>query len=120
MDAGSTRVDPTAADPFAGHHLDGDRLEFALAAVVPDLGFSLAGSDPAEDALPGVQQISSGADVLLALGTVPWQETTSEPTLSTLPIPVVAVPLDAGQPSAGPLTSPALLERCVTALRTLA
>ncbi len=58
--------------------------------------------------------------MLLALGTVPWQETTSEPTLSTLPVPVVAVPLDAGQPSAGPLTSPALLERCVTALRTLA
>ncbi len=100
--------------------------EFALAAVVPDLGFSLAGSDLAEDAFPGVQQISSEvyssieADVLLALGTVPWQETTSEPTLSTLPVPVVAVPLDDGQPSAGPLTSPALLERYVTALRSLA
>jgi iron complex transport system substrate-binding protein len=99
--------------------------EFALAAVVPDLGFELAGSDLAEDAFPGVQQISSEvyssirADVLLALGTVPWQETTSAPTLSTLPIPVVPVALDDGQPSAGPLTSPALLERYVTALRSL-
>ena len=43
---------------------------------MPDLGSTLAGSDLAEDAF-------------LALGTVPWQET-SEPTLSTLPIPVVA------------------------------
>ncbi len=100
--------------------------EFALAAVVPELGFQLGGSDLAQDAFPGVQQISSEvyssiqADVLLALGTVPWQETTSEPTLSTLPIPVVPVPLDDGQPSAGPLTSPALLERYVTALRSLA
>jgi ABC-type Fe3+-hydroxamate transport system substrate-binding protein len=96
--------------------------EFALASVVPDLGFELAGSDRAEDAFPGVQPVSSelyssiDADLLLALGTQPWQETTSEPTLSALAIPIVAVPLDDGQPSAGPLTSPALLERYVTAL----
>jgi iron complex transport system substrate-binding protein len=107
----------------ADNYLFGE--EFALAAVVPDLGFELAGSDLAEDAFPGVQQISSEvyssiqADLLLALGTVPWQETTSEPTLATLPIPVLGVPLDDGQPSAGPLTSPALLDRYVTALQTL-
>ncbi len=33
--------------------------------------------------------------------------------------PVLPVPLDDGQPSAGPLTSPALLERYLTALRSL-
>jgi hypothetical protein len=106
----------------ADNHLSG--AEFALAAVVPELDFELAGSDLAEDAFPGVQQISSEvgssieADLLLALGTVPWQETTSEPTLSTLPVPVVAVPLDDGRPSAGPLTSPALPDRYLTALRS--
>jgi iron complex transport system substrate-binding protein len=107
----------------ADNYLFGE--EFALAAVVPELGFELAGSDLAEDAFPGVQQISSEvyssieADLLLALGTVPWQETTSAPTLSALAIPVLPVPLDDGQPSAGPLTSPALLDRYLAALRSL-
>ncbi|HYO36543.1 MAG TPA: ABC transporter substrate-binding protein [Geodermatophilus sp.] len=107
----------------ADNYLFGE--EFALAAVVPELGFELAGSDLAEDAFPGVQQISSEvyssieADLLLALGTVPWQETTSAPTLSALTIPVLPVPLEDGQPSAGPLTSPALLDRYLTALRSL-
>ncbi len=99
--------------------------EFALASAVAELGFELAGSDRAEDAFPGVQQISSelyssiDADLLLALGTRPWQQTTSEPTLSVLDIPIVGVPLDDGQPSTGPLTSPALLERYVSALESV-
>jgi iron complex transport system substrate-binding protein len=99
--------------------------EFALASVLPELGFGLGGSSLAEDAFPGVQQISSEvyssieADLLLALGTVSWQETSSAPTLSALSVPVLAVPLDDGQPAAGPLTSPALIERYVAALRQL-
>lgn len=91
--------------------------EFALAAALPDLGFQVAGSSAAEDAFPGVQTISTElystieADALLALGTGPWQETSSGEVLGALDIPVLGVPLDDGQPSAGPLTSPALVER---------
>lgn len=100
--------------------------DFALASVIPQLGFELAGSDRAEEAFPGVQQISAEAyssiqaDLLLALGTEPWQETTSAPVLEVLPVPVLGVALDDGQPSTGPITSPALLERYVAALQAAA
>lgn len=100
--------------------------EFALASAVPDLGFQLAGSPRAADAFPGVQTISTElystieADLLLALGTVPWQETSSAVVLDGLAVPVVGVPLDAGQPSAGPLTSPELVTAYRDALAPLA
>jgi hypothetical protein len=39
--------------------------------------------------------------------------------LAALEVPVLGVPLDEGQPSAGPLTSPELPDRYVTALSDL-
>jgi iron complex transport system substrate-binding protein len=99
--------------------------EFALAAVVADLGFEVGDSRAAEDAFPGVRSISTElystieADAILALGTRPWQETSSGQVLAALEVPVLGVPLDEGQPSAGPLTSPELLDRYVTALSDL-
>ncbi len=100
--------------------------EFALASVVPELGFALAGSPRASEAFPGVLSISSelyatiDADLVLALGTVPWQRTTSAGVLEALEAPVVGVPLDEGQPSAGPLTSPELVEAYRAVLAPLA
>jgi iron complex transport system substrate-binding protein len=95
---------------------------FALAEVVPQLGFTLAGSPKAEEAFPGVRSISAElyptieADLILALGTRPWQQTRSANVLDSLEIPVVGVALDDGQPASGPLTSPVLLERYVEVL----
>ncbi|MGL5927471.1 MAG: ABC transporter substrate-binding protein, partial [Dermatophilaceae bacterium] len=96
--------------------------DFALAEVVPQLGFTLAGSPKAEEAFPGVRSISAelyptiDADLILALGTRPWQQTRSAAVLGSLDVPVVGVTLDDGQPAAGPLTSPVLLDRYVEAL----
>ncbi|MGL5863504.1 MAG: ABC transporter substrate-binding protein, partial [Phycicoccus sp.] len=93
--------------------------DFALAEVVPQLGFTLAGSPKAEPAFPGVRSISAelyptiDADLILALGVRPWQQTRSAKVLGSLDLPVVGVTLDDGQPAAGPLTSPALLDRYV-------
>ncbi len=99
--------------------------EFALAAVLPDLGFTLAGSPEADPAFPGVQSISTElystieADAVLALGTAPWEQTTSADVLEALEAPVAGVALDAGQPSAGPLTTPDLVADYRTALLAL-
>lgn len=96
--------------------------EFALAAVLPELGFTLTGIGQSAAAAPGVGTISLErlgdieADTLLALGPVDWRETPSAVILSTLDVPVLGVVLDPTRPSAGPLTSPALLDGYVAAL----
>ncbi len=98
--------------------------EFALASAVPDLGFALVGSSAAEEQFPGVLRLSTElyptieGDAVLALGTVPWQTTAGGDLLEALDAPVVGIRLDPGQPSAGPLTSPALVVRYRDALLT--
>jgi iron complex transport system substrate-binding protein len=97
---------------------------FALAAAVPDLGFTLAGSSAAQEQFPGVLQLSTElyptieGDAVLALGTVPWRTTAGSDLLEALDAPVVGIQLDPGQPSAGPITSPALVVRYRDALLT--
>jgi hypothetical protein len=49
---------------------------------------------------------------------VPWETTAGSDLLTALDAPVVGIRLDPGQPSAGPLTSPALVVRYRDALLT--
>lgn len=98
--------------------------DFALAAVVPDLGFDLVGIDAAEPAFPGVGVISTerygdladGTDTIIAIGPDEWSGTASGPLLDSLPVPVVDVSVDEGRPSTGPLSAPVYLQRFLDAL----
>lgn len=96
--------------------------EFALAAALPDLGFTLSGLEQAASLSPGVGTISAEllgtieADTVLALGPADWRETPSAVVLSALSSPVLWVPLDLTRPSAGPLTSTDLLREYVEVL----
>ncbi len=96
--------------------------EFALAAVVPELGFELVGLDQAEPFDAGLGTISPErygdlpADTILALGTVDWRETGSGPLLDALDVPVLGVPLDEGRPSTGPMSAPHYLDAYIEAL----
>lgn len=98
--------------------------EFALAAVLPALGFDLVGIEQAAVTFPGVGSISLellgsiDTDTVIALGPVDWTDTPSEPILSSLDAPVLGVVLDANRPSAGPLTSIELLKSYVEVLST--
>jgi iron complex transport system substrate-binding protein len=96
--------------------------EFALAGVVPELGFELVGPEQAEPFDAGLGTISPErygdlpADTILALGTVDWRETGSGPLLDALDVPVLGVPLDEGRPSTGPISARYYLDAYTEAL----
>lgn len=98
--------------------------EFALAAVVPALGFELVGAETAEAAFPGVFAISperypdlaAVTDTIVAVSTEDWRDTPSATVLSAVDVPVVGVLLDEGRPSTGPLSAPAYLESLTAGL----
>jgi len=98
--------------------------DFALASVVPDLGFDLVGIDAAEPAFPGVGTISTeryedlaaGTDTIIAVGPDDWATTASGPFLESLSVPVLSLQVDEGRPSTGPLSAPVYLQRFLDAL----
>lgn len=97
---------------------------FAIASIIPELGFDLVGSEIADEAFPGVSMLSTErwgdldgiSDTLLALGPTKWEQTASATILETLNQPVLTVPLDEGRPSTGPISAPFYLDGIVTAL----
>lgn len=98
---------------------------FAIAAVIPELGFDLVGYEVADPAFPGVGLLATErladldgvSETVIALGPTDWQDTSSSVILETLGQPVLSVLLDEGRPSTGPLSAPFYLEGFVSALQ---
>lgn len=97
--------------------------EYALASVLPELGFELTGLEQAAPFEPGLGTISAErygqipTDTILALGTTDWRQTSSAPVLSVLGVPVLGVRLDEGRPASGPLSAPYYLRAFADALQ---